>query len=223
MTFDPKGLRALLFDLDGTLIDSQDDIAASANALRVSQGLEPLPLAVVASYIGDGVEALVRKLLGPDFEPRIAELSGEFKSHYFDNCVVKTRLYHGVEPTLRLLASRGYKMAVVTNKPERISARILGLLGVGPLFGSVIGGNSCENKKPHPQPLLEACKRLGAAPQQSCMIGDSRVDIEAAANAGMPSLGILGGIGDEALLKAAGPSLLLGTFEDLTGLFQGVA
>ena len=223
MTFDATKTKALLFDLDGTLIDSTEDIAASANMLRRSQGLEPLPVSVVASYIGDGVEALVRKLLGPGFEEKIPALVDQFKAHYNEHCVVATRLYDGVGATLSLLASRGYKMAVVTNKPERISVTILEKLGLGGCFGCVIGGNSVANKKPHPQPLQEACARLGVPLSQACMIGDSRVDIEAGRNAGIPSLGILGGIGDEGLMRQAGPAEILGRFGELDGIFKGAA
>jgi phosphoglycolate phosphatase len=126
-----------------------------------------------------------------------------------------TRLYPGVAATLAALEARGYAMAVVTNKPERISRHILHGLGVGRRFASVVGGNSCAHKKPHPAPLLKACVDLGVAPAACVMVGDSRVDVEAGHNAGMPAVGILGGIGDPALLAQAGPDILLADFEKL--------
>ena len=221
-TFDPAGVRALLFDLDGTLIDSKEDIALSSNFLRALRGLAPLPHDVIGSFIGDGVEALVRKLMGPDFEAELPDLAAEFRAHYHDHCVEHTAFYPGVKSTLEALAARGYKMAVVTNKPEGISVRILELLGVGLCFGSVIGGNSCAHKKPHPEPLQEACRRLGVELKHACMIGDSRVDVEAGHNAGVPALGVLGGgIADVGLMRAAQPQMVLDSFGDLAALFKG--
>jgi phosphoglycolate phosphatase len=139
----------------------------------------------------------------------------EFKRHYHDHCLDETRLYPGVAAALEALQARGFKMAVVTNKPERISRHILEGLKVDRRFGSVIGGNSCAHKKPHPEPLLKACAELGCAPASAVMIGDSRVDIEAGRNAGMPTIGILGGIGDEALLRVAAPDTIIPRFEEL--------
>ncbi len=214
MPFDRAAVQALLFDLDGTLIDSTADLADSGNWLRVKHGLPAHTQAKVASFVGDGIEALTRRLLERPEGPIEAEVD-EFKRYYHDHCLDETRLYPGVAATLEALQARGYKLAVVTNKPERISRHILDGLKVGRLFGSVIGGNSCAHKKPHPEPLLKACAELGSAPASAVMIGDSRVDIEAGHNAGMPSIGILGGIGDEALLRAAAPEILVPTFEAL--------
>jgi phosphoglycolate phosphatase len=175
----------------------------------------------VGSFVGEGIEALVRKLFSGSgvTEEELPSLVEAFRRDYHEHCADKTRLYQGVEQTLKELQGAGYKMAVVTNKPERISMRILELLGVAGHFGCVIGGNSCPTKKPDPGPLLEACRRLGVPLQDACMIGDSRVDIEAGRNAGIPALGILGGIGDEALLRKAGPSLLLKDFSGLNEIF----
>jgi phosphoglycolate phosphatase len=218
MNFDVTKITTLLFDLDGTLIDSTADIASSVNALRVSLGLPTLAQDTVASYVGDGVDALVRRVLD---KQEVADEVEAFKLHYHEHCVDQTRCYAGVEETLRVLHVLGYKMAVVTNKPERISKHILERLGLGKIFGSVIGGNSAEHKKPHPAPLFKACAELGSSPALACMIGDSRVDMEAGHNAGMPSLGLLGGIGDEALLRRSGPALILESFSELTRHFKG--
>lgn len=214
MPFEPSAVQALLFDLDGTLIDSTADLANSGNWLRVKHGLPAHSVEKVASFVGDGVESLVRRLLERPEGPIEAEVE-EFKHHYHDHCLDETRLYPGVAATLEALQARGFRMAVVTNKPERISRHILQGLKVDRRFGSVIGGNSCAHKKPHPEPLLKACAELGCAPASAAMIGDSRVDIEAGKNAAMPSIGILGGIGDEALLRAAAPDILIPDFEKL--------
>jgi phosphoglycolate phosphatase len=214
MDFDPRAVRGLLFDLDGTLIDSTADLAASGNWLRRQQGLDALSAEQIGSYVGDGAESMVRRLLNRP-EGDLGSLVEDYKRYYNEHCLEQTRLYPGVGSTLEQLRARGYKMAVVTNKPERISKRILDGLNVGACFGSVIGGNTCVNKKPHPEPLLLACAQLGLEPGAFVMIGDSRVDVEAGHNAGMPSAGILGGIGAEDLLRAAGPDLLLERFTDL--------
>jgi phosphoglycolate phosphatase len=214
MDFDPKAVQGLLFDLDGTLIDSTADLASAGNWLRRGQGLGEISAAEIGSYVGDGVETMVRRLLARP-EGDLGSVVEDYKRYYHDHCLEQTRLYPGVGSALAQLQARGYRMAVVTNKPERISRHILEGLGVGPCFGSVIGGNTCVNKKPHPQPLLLACTQLGVEPGACAMIGDSRVDVEAGHNAGMPSVGILGGIGAEDLLRGAAPELLLRRFTDL--------
>ncbi len=216
-------VKALLFDLDGTLIQSSEDIADCANWLRQSKGLEALPLPRVTGYIGDGVEALVARIMGPDFGAHLPKLVEAFKARYHEHCCDKTRLYEGVAETLSLLASRGYAMAVVTNKPEGISLRILDLLGVGQHFGSVIGGNSAPTKKPDPAPLRLACQRLSLPLAQAVMIGDSRVDIEAGHNAGIASVAVLGGIGDLEMLRNAKPDYEVANFMGLATLLKGNA
>lgn len=214
MPFDRSAVAAVLFDLDGTLIDSGADLSASGNWLRVRFGLPPLSQERVAGYVGDGAEALVRRLLERP-EGDVEGALDAFKRHYHEHCLDRTALYPGVAPTLEALEARGHALAVVTNKPERISRRILDGLGVGRRFGSVVGGNTCVHKKPHPEPLLRACADLGLAPAAAVMVGDSRVDVEAGRNAGAATIGLLGGIGDEALLRAAAPDLLLARFEAL--------
>ena len=221
MQADLSTVKALLFDLDGTLIDSSADIAASANELRRLVNLAPLPLETVSSYIGDGIESLVRRVLGDSFEPQTPELVDHFRNYYHEHCVDATRLYEGVSATLSLLQQRGYRMAVVTNKPERISQRILELLKVSGYFSALIGGNTCERKKPDQQPLAEACRRMGVELRSSCMIGDSRVDVEAGKNAGMMTLALKGGIGDEQAMLQAGPYLVLQAFGELPLHFKG--
>jgi phosphoglycolate phosphatase len=213
--FEPSRIQALLFDLDGTLIESTADLVASGNWLRGREGMAQLGDAVIAGYVGDGVEALVRRLLERP-EGEIQERVEAFMLHYREHCLDRTCLYPGVAATLEVLQARGYSLAVVTNKPERVSRRILGGLGVEKRFASLVGGNTCAHKKPHPEPLLKACSDMGADPARAVVVGDSRVDIEAGHNAGMPAVGLLGGIGDEALLKAAGPDVIIERLERLT-------
>ena len=221
MVFDAGAVRGLLFDLDGTLIDSTVDLAESGNWLRAQAGLPALSTDIIASYVGDGAEAMARRLLGLP-EGEVGPQVEAFKAHYNEHCLDNTKLYGGVASTLEQLRARGYKMAVVTNKPERISKRILDGLGVGPLFGAVVGGNTCANKKPHPEPLFKGCGSIGVPAAACAMIGDSRVDVEAGHNAGMPSLAVLGGIGAEDLLRAADPEVLVPRFTALLDIFPSL-
>ena len=212
--FDPALVQALLFDLDGTLVESTADLVASGNWLRARHGLPALESHVIAGFVGDGVESLMRRLLAKP-EGDVRDSVEAFLLHYHEHCLDQTRLYPAVAATLEALQSRGYAMAVVTNKPERVSRRILEGLGVAKRFGSVVGGNTCAHKKPHPEPLFKACGDLSCEPKRGLMVGDSRVDVEAGHNAGMPSVGILGGIADESLMKSAAPEVLIQGFERL--------
>lgn len=213
---------ALLFDLDGTLIDSSADVCASGNFLRAGLGLAPLAQATVATYIGDGIETLVRRLLGPEHDAALEANVNTFKQHYRDHCLDQTRFYNGVEETLRALHALNPRLAVVTNKPERVSRRILEGLGVGPLFASVVGGDSAPKKKPAPEPLWLACQQLGVDPKGAVMIGDSYVDINAGKAAGMGTWALKGGIGDDVLMLNAGPDRVFETFPELLHGLRGV-
>ncbi len=211
--------QALLFDLDGTLVDSTADLADSGNWLRLRQGLPALPESAVAAYVGDGVEALVARLLEGGAGARLPGCVEDFKRRYGAHCLDRTRLYAGAAEALAALKARGYRLAVVTNKPEGISRRMLEGLGVAPLFGSLVGGNTLALKKPDPGPLRKACQDLGLQGAPCVMVGDSRVDVEAARDLGVPCLAFRNRIGDQALLARAAPDLLLDSFAELPGHF----
>ena len=194
MPFDASAVAGLLFDLDGTLIDLQRRPGGQRQLAAPARGRPARNPALITSYVGDGVEALVRRLLQrPDGD--VAATVDAFKAHYHDHCLDQDPLLtRGVLATLQARQAKGLKMAVVTNKPERISRRILDGLETDRIWGSVIGGNTCKNKKPHPEPLLRACGDLGVQPHQCAMVGDSRVDVEAGKNAACQTVGLLGGI-----------------------------
>ena len=187
----PHPLQAVLFDLDGTLIDSKKDIAAAANSARVHFGLEPLPLDVVVTYIGRGVDHLLNRTLG-DFatSERVQEGMGILMAHYRDHLVVHTTIYPGVHELLDSLKKRRIPMGVVSNKPHALTPLTLEKLGLKEYFRVALGADATPHKKPHPEPLLTALKTLNAAPQSSVMIGDSLVDAQAGRNAGM-SVGLV--------------------------------
>jgi 2-phosphoglycolate phosphatase len=204
-------LKAVLFDLDGTLIDSKKDIAAAANAARIHFGLEPLPLGTVTGFIGWGIEHLNRKTLGTEDEARLSEGMEVLKRHYRDHIVEQTVVFPHVLELLDSLKGRGVRMGLVSNKPHEFTLLTLEKLGLAPYFGAVLGADATENKKPHPEPLLKALSDLGAEPWEAVMIGDSPVDVEAARAAGM-LVGIVShGFVAREHLAAADPDWLVDT------------
>ncbi len=215
-------VTALPFDLDGTLIDSTRDLAEAGNYLRALNGMPPLPVETVASYIGEGIEVLVSRLLQSEDRALLGRMVPEYMLHYRNHCTDHTRLYPGVGGTLAELSDRGYALGLVTNKPARISRRILDQLKVGAYFSSVVGGDSTEKKKPHPEPMRLAFEELGRDGAACAMVGDSWVDVRAARGVGIPALAVLGGIGSRALMEEAGPDLVLDNFADLLKHFPPI-
>jgi phosphoglycolate phosphatase len=178
-------LKAVLFDLDGTLIDSKKDIAAAANAARVHFGMPALPLETVTGFIGWGIEHLNRKALGTEDPARLAEGLKVLEAYYRDHCVDQTVIFPGVRELLDFLKGRGVKMGLVSNKPHEFTLITLEKLKLMPYFAVALGADATANKKPHPEPLLAALAKIGAKPSEAVMIGDSPVDAEAARAAGM--------------------------------------
>jgi phosphoglycolate phosphatase len=187
-------VRAFLFDLDGTLIDSKLDLVNSVNFMLGKMQREVLPLSTVASYIGHGAPRLVADALGPDAAEADRQRGLEiFLAHYDQHNLDATRAYPGVVEGLEALQDR--PMAVLTNKPKKISVEILEALGLLKYFRSVYGGDSFEKKKPDPAGAQAILKDLGANPQEAAMVGDSDVDIKTARNAGMLAIAVNYGFG----------------------------
>jgi len=187
-------VRAFLFDLDGTLIDSKLDLVNSVNFMLLEMQREVLPLATVASYIGHGAPRLVADALGPDTAEADRKRGLEiFLAYYTEHNLDATRAYPGVVEGLQSLQDR--PMAVLTNKPAKMSVEILEALGLLKYFRSVYGGDSFEKKKPDPAGALAILKNLGVDPRESAMVGDSDVDIKTARNAGMFAIGVSYGFG----------------------------
>ena len=179
-------IRALVFDLDGTLIDSKQDLVLSVNATLRSIGREELPAGLVASYVGSGAPVLNSRALGgsPDSEELQRALK-YFLSHYEEHKLDNTRAYPGVREALVQL--NGTPMAVLTNKPANISVRILQGLGLVQFFQVIYGGNSFATKKPDPLGANTVLGDLKVSANEAVMVGDSEVDVQTARNAGMLS------------------------------------
>jgi phosphoglycolate phosphatase len=205
----------LIFDLDGTLIDSKADLISSVNATRAHMDLEPLPGEVVASYVGNGAPVLIRRSLGEHAgEAQVETALKFFLDHYHEHCLDQTRLYPGTRETMEAARERGTLLAVLTNKPVRISNIILEGLGIGNWFFRVYGGNSFSAKKPDPIGIHTLREESGIAAERTVMVGDSKVDILTARHAGVYSVGLTYGLQPESLVEVP-PDLLLDRMEDL--------
>ena len=205
----------LIFDLDGTLIDSKLDLAHAVNATRSHMGMTPLDHERVYSYVGNGAPVLIRRALGPDAsEQQVQEALEFFLEYYREHYLDYTTLYPGVREALDRFRDAGRHMAVLTNKPVRISKAIIDGLGVGPHFFQVYGGNSFDFKKPHPIGVATLMREVQMTSDRTLMIGDSSVDVQTAINAGIRSCGVTYGFQPETLADPA-PDRLFDRMEDV--------
>ncbi len=187
-------VRVLIFDLDGTLIDSKLDLALSVNATLEHMGRAALSHEIIYSYVGRGAAALVRSALGHDTTDEEArQAHAYFLSYYRQHMLDNTVTFPGVREALAQFD--GFDMAVLTNKPVRFSEAILEGLGIARHFKFVYGGNSFEKKKPDPAGVSKLLKDLQATPNDSMMVGDSEVDVLTARNSGIHSCGVTYGLG----------------------------
>jgi phosphoglycolate phosphatase len=211
-------VKALVFDLDGTLIDSKRDLVESVNATLREMGRSQLPEDLVASYVGSGAPVLISRALGGTASA--GEQEGALKfflGHYEEHKLDFTREYPGVRGTLEQL--RGVPMAVLTNKPVNISVRILQGLGLAGFFRAIYGGNSFATKKPDPLGATTILKELGISGSESALVGDSEVDVQTARNAGMISAIVNFGFGAHDR-KAHPPDIYLDRMEELLPLVR---
>jgi phosphoglycolate phosphatase len=194
-------LKVVIYDLDGTLVDSRADLADAVNAMLERLGLPRRGDDEVASFVGEGAEKLVRRSLGPAHEGRLAEAMPLWFSCYQERLVRKTRPYAGIDEALALPPSA---RAVLTNKPGGMAREILLRLGLSQAFARVVGGDEAK-KKPDPGALLALCAGLGARPAEALLIGDSPIDVATGAAAGVPVCAVTWGFGSREALAAAGP------------------
>jgi phosphoglycolate phosphatase len=209
-------LKAVVYDLDGTLVDSRGDLADSVNAMLEALGLPRHPDEIVWSFIGEGAERLVRRSLGPAHEHRLPEAMESWRTEYGRRLLIKTRPYPGI---LDLLLSPPDARGVLTNKPGGFARQILQGLAMLGSFQAVIGGDEAP-KKPEPDGLLGLCRTLGAAPAETLLVGDSTVDIATARAARVRVCAVTWGLGDRAALSAASPDHLVDTPAELAALLR---
>jgi phosphoglycolate phosphatase len=186
-------VRGVIIDLDGTLLDTAPDLVAAANAMRVDQGLDPLPFATIARFVGKGAEMLVHRALTgrPDGRAppdRFAAGYSQFLTHYRVENGARTREYPDARAGLQAMRSLGLRLACVTNKPRAFTEPLLERFELGHFFEAIVSGDTLPQKKPDPAPLLHASHRFGIEPARMLAIGDSLNDAQAARAAGMPVL-----------------------------------
>jgi phosphoglycolate phosphatase len=205
----------LIFDLDGTLIDSRLDLANSVNATRAHLGLPPLDNGRVVSYVGHGAPVLIRRALGElASEAEVQEALEFFLADYRRHALDCTTLYPGVLETLNRLHRAGKRLAVLSNKPADLSRTILEGLGAGACFFRICGGDSFEFRKPNPIGVEVLRNEAGVGRDGTMMVGDSSTDILTARNAGVPSCGVTYGFQPESLADPA-PDLLVDRMDEL--------
>lgn len=208
----------MIFDLDGTLIDSRLDLSSSVNATRRYMGLSELAPELVYTYVGDGAPVLMRRAMGPAMpQPEIDRALDFFIRYYHEHRLDHTTIYPGTCETLDSLRAAGCRMAVLTNKPVRISQSILAGLALEPYFFRVYGGNSFDEKKPSPAGILHLLSECGVARESALMVGDSAVDVLTARNAGIKSCGVTFGFQPETLAATA-PDYLIHRMDELPGV-----
>jgi phosphoglycolate phosphatase len=222
--FDPHKIKLVIFDLDGTLIDSRLDLVHSVNAALRHIGRPELPDDVIASYVGDGAPILIQRALSAEAQDEALVRKGLefFLSYYRAHKLDHTKVYPGVIEALTAIQNSANgtprKLAVLSNKPVNPSRAIVHELGLGKFFSQVYGGNSFGTKKPEPEGALALLAEMGVSPEQAVMVGDSPVDIRTGLNAGTYTVGVTYGFAAHAL--AAEPvDVQVDTAEELATLF----
>jgi len=208
-----RHIRAVIFDLDGTLVNSLTDLTAAVNHVLDLRGRRPLSEEELRKCVGDGLPKLLSRTLGTVDASEIQNAAGDFRPYYDDHCLDSTRLYDGVREELSRLS--GLHLAVVSNKPETFTRKILSGLGLAGLFKIVIGPESVRRQKPDPESHDLIAARFDLPPNSFCSVGDRATDVYAGRAAGMRTVGVTYGLGDVDELKSAHPDALIGHISEL--------
>ena len=209
-------IRAVLFDLDGTLIDSLEDLTDAVNHVRGAFSQPPLTSESVRSKVGKGVRDLVRRILPDALESEIESAVSLFRDFNRRHIADKSRLYPGILETLLELSARNIKMAVITNKSEDLGVHLLQALEINPLFEDICGGDTYPERKPSPLPLFKVAEKLGVLHHECVMVGDSINDIQAGQRANITTIGCTWGYGSTE--EISGADFLAQTPQELLSL-----
>jgi len=225
-TFDPHSIKLVIFDLDGTLIDSRLDLVHSVNAALRHIGRPELPDEVIASYVGDGAPILIQRALGGEAvdEGLIRKGLEFFLAYYREHKLDHTTVYPGIPEALAAIQNSANgtprKMAVLSNKPVNPSRAIIEALGLGRFFSQVYGGNSFPSKKPDPEGALKLVEESGVRPEQVAIVGDSHVDVRTGRNAGLWTVGVNYGFAPHTLAEEP-PDVLVDLPQEVGVVFSG--
>lgn len=208
-----KKVSALIFDLDGTLIDSSADITRCLNVVLKSYGFGERKEEEVQGFIGDGIRILLEKACGSQDAELLSKMEKSLKSYYSEHCIETTHLYPGVAETLKHFREK--KMALISNKPYEMVIKTLEHFSVRDYLKVVLGAESTANRKPHPEPILKAVEILKAKPLETLVVGDGTTDILAGKSAGTWTCAVTYGYRSAEELQAAGPDFVISRIEEL--------
>ena len=221
-------VRAVLFDLDGTLVDSVPDLAMAVDAMLTGLERPTAGEAQVRQWVGNGAQRLVKRALTGDMEAEppatlFEQAFPQFLEYYQQHLCDRSRLYDGVADCLAALQCQELPLGIVTNKPERFIEPLLMALGIAQDFAVVVGGDTLAEKKPHPAPLLHAARQLACTPESTLMVGDSRNDVLAARRAGMRVICVPYGYNHGEDIRLTSPDAVVEDLRQLTGLLKSIA
>jgi len=216
-------LKAIIFDLDGTLIDSAPDLRTACNKLLEAHQRRPITMEETKKFVGNGAAKLVERAFAATGNPaqkqEIAPLTEGFLEFYAGHEADETQPYPGVMAVLDQLAGQGYRLSLCTNKPKAPTGNLLRDLGMSGFFELVLGGDELARKKPDPQMIHHVLEKMNVAPEEAVMVGDSPNDIDAAKNAGVPNIAVSYGY-RKVPVSALGADYIVDHFDDLPGILE---